>query len=181
MDIPMQSVEQQVNHIPAGVGHSVFVGNTLGIIFKVLSGMTGGSVAVIEHTLAAKALAAPPHRHQYEDEVSYVLEGRIAVLQGDEVTVVGPGSYVVKPRGIFHTFWNPGYETARHIEIIAPGGFENYFTELAPLVPANAPADIPGVLALAQRYGLEFDMSRLPELEQKYGVSLTGVTSYRLG
>jgi hypothetical protein len=30
--------------------------------------------------------------------------------------------------------------------------------------------------ALAQRYGLEFDFSALPELSQKYQVSLDGVS-----
>jgi quercetin dioxygenase-like cupin family protein len=163
-----------VPYVRPDVDLAVLIGGTIGVIFKVLSASTGGSVSVVEHTLTPKALAAPLHRHQHEDEVSYVLEGQVAVLQRDELTLVGPGGYVVKPRGIFHTFWNPGTEMARHVEIIAPGGFENYFLALAPLVPADAPPDLDGVLALAQRYGLEFDMSSVPVLEQKYGVTLTG-------
>lgn len=152
----------------------VFVGGSFGVYFKVLSSATGGSVSIVEHTLPSKLLAAPPHKHQYEDEVSYILEGEVAVLQGDEVTIAGPGSYVVKPRGIFHTFWNPGIEPARMIEVISPGGFENYFRELAPLVPANAAPDINGLFALGQRYGLEFAMHRVPELVQQYGLNMGG-------
>lgn len=165
----MEAVMQ--TYVEPGTGETLHIGN-FGVIYKVLSETTTGSVAVIEHTLLPKKLGAAPHKHQYEDEISYILEGQIAVMQGDEVTVAVPGSYVVKPRGIFHTFWNPGTETARLLEIIAPGGFEKYFKELAPLIPVNAPPDIEAILALAQRYGLEFDLSRLPEIEQKYGVSL---------
>ena len=35
--------------------------------------------------MSARALAAPLHRHSREDEYSYVLEGRIGALLGDEV------------------------------------------------------------------------------------------------
>ncbi len=143
-----------------------------GVIFKVLSSSTMGSVSIVEHTLAPKALAAPMHRHQNEDEISFILEGQVAVLQGDDLTIAEPGSYVVKPRGIFHTFWNHGMGTARLIETIAPGGFENYFHELAPLMSQNTPPDMNEIFALSQRYGLEFAMDSLPKLTEKYGVKL---------
>jgi mannose-6-phosphate isomerase-like protein (cupin superfamily) len=177
----MYRTAHPVPYAKPDVDQAVLIGGSIGVIFRVLSDATEGSMSVVEHTLTPKALAAPLHRHQHEDEVSYVVEGQIAVLQRDEVTIVGPGGYIVKPRGIFHTFWNPGTEPARHVEVIAPGGFENYFLELAPLVPADAPPDIDGVLALARRYGLEFDMSSVPVLEQKYGVSLAGQPHPELG
>ena len=58
------------------------------------------------------------------------------------------------------------------IETIAPGGFENYFHELAPLMSPNVPPDMNAIFALSQRYGLEFAMDSLPELTEKYGVKL---------
>jgi oxalate decarboxylase/phosphoglucose isomerase-like protein (cupin superfamily) len=72
-----------------------------------------------------------PHVHQYEDEYSYVLEGIIGARVGDREIVAGRGSYVIKPRGLMHTFWNPGPGPARLLEVIAPAGFETYFVELA--------------------------------------------------
>lgn len=166
----MQPVNTKI--IQPAVGESLLIGNSFGVVFKVLSEATVGSVSIVEHTLTPKSLGAAPHKHTHEDEVSYVLEGELAVLQGDELTIVGPGAYVVKPRGIFHTFWNPGTEMVRFVEIIAPGGFENYFAELAPLIPADAPPDMDGLFALAARYGLEFDMSRMSVLLQKFGLHL---------
>lgn len=168
----MYAINQQVAYDRPKVGESLMIGSGLGVIFRVLSDTTLGSVSIVEHTLAPKALAAPPHRHLHEDELSYILEGQIAVLQGNETSLAGAGSYVFKPRGVFHTFWNPGTETAHLLEIITPGGFENYFHELAPLVPENAPPNMSGLFALAHRYGLEFDMSHVPELIEQYGLHL---------
>ncbi len=168
----MFSLKQKAHYVPAGEGEALFVGGGLGITYKVLSSSVGGSASVVEHTLQPKVLAAPPHKHTHEDEISYVAEGVIGFLQGTEVVVASVGAYIVKPRGIFHTFWNAGTETARMIEVIAPGGFENYFRELEPLLPTDAPPDMSAVIALARRYGLEFAMDRVPELLQIYGLKL---------
>ena len=86
-----------------------------------------------------RALAAPLHRHNREDEYSFVLEGRMGALLGDDVVEAGPGDLVYKPRGQWHTFWNAGDEPARILEIISPAGFEQFFAELAPLAAGGAP------------------------------------------
>jgi quercetin dioxygenase-like cupin family protein len=166
----MNTINQHIAVANSDTDEALLIGGSLGVIYRVV----GDSVAVVEHTLPPKALAAPLHRHQHEDEVSYVLQGQIAVLQNNEVTTGGPGAYIAKPRGVFHTFWNPGTETAHILEIIAPGGFENYFRELAKLVPADASPDVEGIMALAGRYGLEFDMGSLPMLFDKFGVGMAG-------
>jgi hypothetical protein len=49
----------------------------------------------------------------------------------DREVAAGPGSYLIKPRGLMHTFWNAGPGPARLLEVIAPAGFETYFAELA--------------------------------------------------
>src|SRR4051812_14444193 len=87
---------------------------------------TGGRFAMLEHTIAPRALGAPMHTHEHEDEFSLVLAGRGGVQIGDEVTVAGPGDVVRKPRGIAHAFWNAGDEPARLVELISPAGFEAY-------------------------------------------------------
>ena len=83
--------------------------------------------------MSALALAAPLHRHAREDEYSYVLEGSMGALLGDEELVAGPGDLVFKPRNQWHTFWNAGDAPARILEIISPAGFEKYFDELVEL------------------------------------------------
>src|SRR4029450_11661156 len=75
--------------------------------------------------------------HEKEDEYSYVLEGRLGALLGDEVVYADPGEFVFKPRKQWHTFW-AGDTECRILEIISPSGFEHFFAELAELVAQGA-------------------------------------------
>ncbi len=66
---------------------------------------SSGSFSLVEHPMSAHALAAPLHRHTREDEYSYIVEGHVGALLGDEVVVGGPGDLIFKPRDQWHTFW----------------------------------------------------------------------------
>lgn len=128
-----------------------------------------GSAALLEHILEPHCLGAPPHRHANEDEISFVISGQLVVLQDGETSTAGAGQTILKPRGVMHTFWNPGDEPVRFLEVVAPGsGFERYFEEVAPLIPDGREPDVPGIMAVAARYGLEFDMSAVPGLLAAY-------------
>lgn len=129
--------------------------------------------SLVEHPIAPRTLAAPMHAHTHEDEYTYVLEGEIGVQIGDEVRYAGPGELVAKPRGVPHAFWNRTDEPARALEIIAPGGFEQYFAELAPLVN-QCPPDLAGVAALAERYGLDMDPESIGVLCEREGLRPPG-------
>ena len=128
----------------------------LGVRFMAWTEETGGGFSLVEHPIAPRTLAAPLHRHNHEDEYSYVLEGRMGALLGDEVVYGEPGDLIFKPRNQWHTFWNAGEGTCRILEIISPGGFEHYFDELADAMarPDFNPGMIPPIAA---RYGLEVD------------------------
>jgi mannose-6-phosphate isomerase-like protein (cupin superfamily) len=129
-------------------------------------------VAVVEHVLPAGALGSPVHRHGREDEISYVLEGEVTVLQGEEVSTAGPGEFVVKPRNVWHAFWNAGDEPLRFLEIIAPGGFASFFEEVADLYPLD-PEDEDAVARtgeIFERYGFEARLESVPELCERYGL-----------
>jgi quercetin dioxygenase-like cupin family protein len=41
-----------------------------------------GSFALVEHPMEPGSLV-PPHRHQYEDEYSYVLDGEVGIQVGE--------------------------------------------------------------------------------------------------
>ena len=69
---------------------------------------SGGGSSLVEHPIPPRTLAAPIHRHSREDEYSYVLEGRLGALLGDDVVYAGPGDLAFKPRDQWHTFWNAG-------------------------------------------------------------------------
>jgi mannose-6-phosphate isomerase-like protein (cupin superfamily) len=131
---------------------------------------TEGRFALVEHTIPARALAAPMHVHEREDEYSFVLTGRLGVQIGDEVVEAGPGELVVKPRGIPHAFWNPGDEEARVLEIISPAGFEQYFAELAPVLAGDGPPDLDAFAEIRVRYGLSMDLASIERLLQEHGL-----------
>ncbi|MFC9434718.1 cupin domain-containing protein [Nocardia sp. NPDC057030] len=116
--------------------------------------LTSGAMSIVEHPFAV-GLITPPHMHTVEDEYSIVLEGRIGFRSGDAEAVLAPGGYVLKPRGEMHAMWNAGDTPGRIIEIIIPGGFEQYFVELGDLMAAEqtAPAAFDD---LAARYGLTY-------------------------
>src|SRR6266403_5636409 len=136
-------------------GKAGFLGS-IGVRFMIDGDEAGGGFALVEHPMSAHALAAPLHRHLREDEYSYVIEGQMGALLGDDVLEAAPGDLVFKPRGEWHTFWNAGDEPCRILEIIAPAGFERFFAELVELGGALA-ASPEAMGELCARYELEMD------------------------
>src|SRR3954452_14392572 len=142
-------------------GKSGFLGS-IGVRFMLDGSEAGQRFSLVEHPMAPRALAAPLHRHNREDEYSYVLQGRMGALLGDEVVEAGPGDLVHKPRNQWHTFWNAGEEPCRILEIISPAGFEVFFAELDRLGGALK-ADPEALAQLNDRYGLEMQPESVPE------------------
>jgi mannose-6-phosphate isomerase-like protein (cupin superfamily) len=62
----------------------------------------------------------PLHRHRSEDEGWYVIEGRLRFMCGDREFDAPAGSGVLLPRGVPHTFWNPGPNPVRYLIIVRP-------------------------------------------------------------
>src|SRR5215218_3492159 len=129
-----------------------------------------GGFSLVEHPMPPRRVAAPLHKHTREDEYSFVLEGRMGALLGEEVVYAGTGDLVFKPRDQWHTFWNAGDEPCRILEIISPAGFEKFFDELVDLTSAG-PLDPSGLPELGARYGLEANMESIPGLCERFGVT----------
>ena len=140
---------------------------SVGVRFLARAGDTQGALSIVEHPVPPRTLAAPLHRHSREDEYSYVLEGTIRALLGSQVVVAAAGSLVFKPRGQWHTFWNAGEGPCRVLEIIAPGGFEEMFAEMA-----ADPDAMTGERAAAMdaRYGLEVDYGSIERICAEHGL-----------
>ena len=153
-------------------GKAGFLGS-IGVRFMIDGEQAGDRFSLVEHPMSPRALAAPLHRHTREDEYSYVLEGRVGALLGDDVLVAGPGDLIFKPRNQWHTFWNGGDQTARILEIISPAGFERFFAELVDLggVTNVDPQELAGLCA---RYELEMDPESVPGLVERFGLRFPG-------
>jgi len=147
---------------------------SIGVRFMIDAEEThAGGFSLVEHPMPAHALAAPLHRHSREDEYSYVLEGRMGALLGEDVVYAEAGDLVHKPRNQWHTFWAAGDEPCRILEIIAPGGFEGFFREFVE-AGEDGPAQPPEpewLAALGARYGLEFDFESIPVLCERFGLT----------
>ena len=130
---------------------------------------SGGGLALVEHVLGPKTLAAPLHRHSREDEYTFVLAGSLAVIEDGLVVTASPGDLIVKPRGHWHTFWNPGDTELRVLEIIVPAGIEALFRRLAEPGGEYDPDTLP---ALAAEHGAEVDFEATMPLVQRHGLLL---------
>lgn len=151
--------------IPHEAGRMFDLGG-FGIHWKIDGAETGRHFSVVHHPIAPHALAAPLHRHHREDEYSYVLSGKMGALLGDDVVVAEAGSWVFKPRGQWHTFWNAGDTPCEIIEIISPSGFEDFFREMTSIWP-----DLSKAGPLLEKYGLDMDPNSVPALCERFGLT----------
>jgi mannose-6-phosphate isomerase-like protein (cupin superfamily) len=154
--------------IGPGDGKKGMLGS-IGVRLMVDGDASGGGFSLVEHPMPPRTLAAPLHRHTHEDEYSYVLEGRMGALLGDEVLEAGPGDLVFKPRGQWHTFWNAGDEPCRILEIISPAGFEQYFGAIVDMT-AGGGIEPAALGELAARHGLEVQPDSIPGLLERFGL-----------
>ena len=166
----MEATATGVKVVGPGDGAMGFLGS-IGVRFMIDGSEADEHFSLVEHTMSPRALAAPVHRHTREDEYSFVLEGRMGALLGDDVVEAGPGDLVHKPRDQWHTFWNARDEPCRILEIISPAGFERFFAELDAM-GGVAGAGEDAVAQLSQRYGLEMQPETVPELIDRFGLRI---------
>ena len=143
-----------------------------GVRFMAWSEETGGGFSLVEHPIPPHGLVAPLHKHSREDEYSYVLEGRMGALLGYDVLHAEVGDLVFKPRNQWHTFWNAGDTPCEIIEVISPGGFEDFFRELT-----TAWGNPEQMSALGARYELDFDFESVPKLCERFGLTMSKIAN----
>lgn len=80
------------------------------------------NLAVIE--IGPHREGPPAHAHTDEDDSFYVLEGELTFLLRDGELSAGPGTFVLVPPGVEHTFANRGDVPVRMVNVHAPAGFD---------------------------------------------------------
>ena len=168
----LSATATQVKVVQPGGGRRGNLAPGVEVIFKIDGEDTGGALSIVEHPFQVGALV-PPHVHTLEDEYSIVLEGEIGFRSNDQEVVLGPGGYIIKPRGEVHAMWNAGSTPARMIEVISPAGFERFFAELADL-SEGGPADPEVMGELCARYELEMQPDSVPGLIERFGLKFPG-------
>ena len=82
------------------------------------------------------------HTHSREDELVYVVHGKLIATVGDTRFEVGPGAYAALPRGVPHTIEVVGDE-ATLLATFVPGGLERL------LVPREGEKPDPAAFGIA--------------------------------
>lgn len=89
----------------------------------------------------------------------HVLKGKFSVTIDGRESRLGPGTTAHVPRGIVHSGANVSETTGRRVLIFSPAGIEGFFVE-ADVSSGQQDASIAEQLAIAQRYGWEFEPPR---------------------
>jgi quercetin dioxygenase-like cupin family protein/ketosteroid isomerase-like protein len=114
---------------------------------------TGGAFGLVDIETPANA-GPSPHRHRDEDEVLVVLRGLLTVTIGPDRREVEPGQLVRLARGVDHAYQG-GAEPLRHLNLVEPAGFEEFFVEAGTRVDQAPLALDPAEMAVvANRYGV---------------------------
>jgi quercetin dioxygenase-like cupin family protein len=136
-----------------------FLGNFLTL--KVGGADSRGQLTVIDF-VNPPGFAPPLHRHEREEEVFYVLNGKATFLCDGQEIPAGPGDLVHLPAGLPHTFIVDTDAPLRVLQITTPAGFEEFAREagepaLSLGLPPHQPTaqQIGALMEIAPRYDME--------------------------
>lgn len=159
--------------VEPGAGRTVsFAGNRA--TFKVRGDQTSGAFSITEVEFGPTRTLTPPHLHEQTDEISYILEGTLGVMIAEEDFEAGPGSFVVRPKGVPHALWNPTDRPVRVLDVAAPAGSEAWFEELARLLSSSPPPPLGEVFQAARHYGARFLPDLAPRLIERHNLRMPG-------
>lgn len=145
--------EPPVRVIAPGGGERLSVGGGV-ITILADSSDTDGLFAVVAYTAPPGFPGPPPHRHRETADIFYVLDGELTLEIDGETIAAPPGTLAVVAPGTVHTFSNRSEEPVRFLGIVSPGGFEQYFRELAAAV-GDGPVDPAVVGPIVAKYDYE--------------------------
>jgi mannose-6-phosphate isomerase-like protein (cupin superfamily) len=141
-------------HLPARQGQTyrLFGGDI--VTLKAVGHDTHGTYTVLETTTPPGA-GPPPHLHLREDETFYILAGEFEFTVAERTLRVGPGDFLIAPKGVPHFFRNVSQADGKMLIYCHPAGFEHFVADFAQ-VPPDQPPDLPRMVAIGEKHGIEF-------------------------
>lgn len=119
------------------------------IVIHAMAAETGGALGMWE-TFTPPGHGPAPHTHTRETEVFRVVRGTYRFFCGDDEFDAPPGTVVTLPRHVRHGWRNISDEEGQMFAIASPGGFEQFFVELA-AADTRTPRE---VALIEERYGI---------------------------
>ncbi|MCA0144095.1 cupin domain-containing protein [Blastococcus sp. LR1] len=120
---------------------------------KADGGTTGGAYWLVEEEFFGET--TPLHRHTAAEEAFYVLSGRVAVWQDGTESTVGPGSFLLVPRGKAHALRRLSDDPVRFLTLVSPAGMERFFQAVVDAGEDALLADPERLLELAAEHGTD--------------------------
>ncbi len=125
---------------------------------KVSSEQSNGTLTVMEF-LAPRDFGPPLHSHDLEDEMFYIIEGRMWFSSGDVEGEYETGATVWLPRERPHTF-QVRSDTARVLQITTPAQFEKFVATLGkrvdePVLPEPEEIDGAKVAEVCAQFNIQ--------------------------
>lgn len=127
-----------------------------------VSGQTAGSLSVVEF-VGPRGFGPPLHRHDHEDELFVILEGRILFRSGDLEIEAEAGAHAFLPHGRPHTFQvlsdQARFTCVTASRTVVPS-FDQMVAELGttvdqPTMPEPGPIDPARVAEVNRAHGIE--------------------------
>lgn len=138
------------------------------MVIKATTADMEGDFSVMEGLIEQDTLIAP-HKHDNEAQLVYVITGELEFEVGGKggLRFTAPaGSYIIKPRGVLHAFWNKKETPARYIELSGKEHFEGF-------VRSNSKGTL-YAYAHSKDYGVHFVMKESLRLLREH--KLTGLS-----
>ena len=98
----------------------------------------------------------PPHRHEADDELLYVMEGRLTLIGEAGETEAAAGTCVRFARGDLHGFRNDSDAPVRLLVMAQPGVQAAEMFRHFDRAAANGPLTPDDVMGIAGQYGVRF-------------------------
>ena len=119
-----------------------------------LSGeQTGNAYSMTEIVFQPGGQGTPMHVHHREEELYYVIEGKLEAQVGDQQVTLEAGGSVLLPRGVKHKVYPVGDAVTRVLMIITPPGLEKMLAEMDKLNKDGL--DLDALRRLAVKYEVD--------------------------
>lgn len=120
---------------------------------KLTGADTDGRFTLIENE-NPPGTGLPMHLHRHEEEIFYVVEGRVEFTVDGERVTGEAGTTVFLPRGVPHRWEVVGDAPARMLIMLLPAGLEEFFRRVTDL-SADGPPEPERLGPLAEEFGIE--------------------------
>ncbi|MBX2846583.1 MAG: cupin domain-containing protein [Saprospiraceae bacterium] len=122
-------------------------------IHKLDAADTNGRFTLIEGE-GTPGFGVPPHVHEFEDEIFWILEGEMEFTVGEITSTLKAGDTIFLPRNIPHSFNVIGTKKSKCLMMITPAGLEGLF-DIYSQQP-EGPPDFEKLIEISAEYGIHF-------------------------